>query len=160
MRQTHPCSNSWNRPRFGLFRRSYIPGNVSPNPLKHMGSNQHADSQLYERIPSFLIVRVPSVWFEGRSSHPLEQECAPLCQRQKSPVFPSGLSSWAYHNHQPRQDFVYGVYTPYAKLPGHGNVWLYVFGSLPNLRLCGINHKPPLSSLSRSAGRKSPRQKI
>ena len=124
VRQTHPCSSSWNRPHFGLLRRSYIPCNDSPNPLKHMENNRHADSPLYAPIPFFSIGRLLSVWLQGRSSHPWEQECVPLCQRQKLPVFPSELSSWTYQNHQPGQDFVYGVYTPYAKLPGRGNGWL------------------------------------
>ena len=124
MSQTLPCSSSWNRPRFGLLRRSYIPCNFYPNLLIHMESNRHADSHLFAPTPFFSTGRVLCEFFEGHRSLIWEKEYAPLCQPQKSPVFPSELSSWAYHNHQPGQDFVYGVYTPYAKLPGRGNGWL------------------------------------
>jgi len=49
------------------------------------------------------------------------------------------LSSWAYHNHQPEQDFAYGVYTPYAKLSDRESGG-YVSRSLLNLHPIIIGH--------------------
>ena len=107
-----------------MFLRSYIPCNFPSSPLIHTGEQSACGLSSLRTKPIFSIGRALCGWFEGRSSSPWEQEYAPPCQRQKSPVFLNMLSSWAYHNHQPGQDFVYGVYTPYAKLPGRGNGWL------------------------------------